>query len=102
MGLLKEILLNFNGFNTQQFFRFNGDYEYTNALGGIFTICIRGLLCVMLIIKLIAVFNFSEVKTTVITKYEVNEVNTTLSTANTESPFLLAIEVYETSGKMSK
>jgi uncharacterized membrane protein len=70
MGILKEILLNFNSFQTQQFFRFNGDYEYTNMLGGVFTLMIRMLLLALLIYKLMGVFSYSIVNTTVTTRYE--------------------------------
>lgn len=69
MGILKEILLNFNSFQTQQFFRFNGDYEYTNVLGGVFTLMIRMLLLALLIYKLMGVFSYKTVNTTVTTRY---------------------------------
>lgn len=69
MGILKEILLNFNSFQTQQFFRFNGDYEYTNVLGGVFTLMIRILLLALLIYKLMGVFSYNTVNTTVTTRY---------------------------------
>lgn len=69
MGILKEILLNFNSFQTQQFFRFNGDYEYTNVLGGVFTLVIRMVLLALLVYKMMEVFSYNTVNTTVTTKY---------------------------------
>lgn len=72
MGFIKDVLLNFNSFQTQQFFRFNGDYEYTNVLGGVFTLLIRALLLAMLIYKLLAVFRYATVNTTTTIKYEIN------------------------------
>lgn len=69
MGIFKDILLNFNIFQTQQFFRFNGDHEYTNVTGGIFTLLIRGLLLALLIFKLISVFTYSTVISSSTTKY---------------------------------
>ena len=72
MGVLKEILLNFNSFQNPQFFRFNGEPEFTNYLGGVFTILIRGVLLALIIFKLISVFGYATVYSTTTIQYNID------------------------------
>ena len=93
MGVIKEILLNFNSFQSPQFFRFNGEPEFTNYLGGIFTILIRGVLLALIIFKLISVFGYATVYSTTNIQYNIdpNE-KTVIGPSDRNSPFLVAIE----------
>ena len=93
MGVVKQILLNFNSFQSPQFFRFNGEPQFTNYLGGIFTILIRAILLALIIYKLLAVFSFSTVYSSTSIQYEIDESKKTyIGPSDTNSPFLLAIE----------
>ena len=56
MGAVKNFFLNFNAFETRHFFRFNKDHKYTNVLGGVFTFLLVIFILVLLIIKIISVF----------------------------------------------
>lgn len=93
MGVIKNFLLNFNIFQTQQFFRFDGNYEYNNLLGGFFSLLIRLFLMALLGVKLVGVFSYSNVLVTATTSYSITVTNTTLSPSNPKDPFLFAFEV---------
>jgi hypothetical protein len=67
-------------------------------MGGVFTIIIRAVLLILLILKLISVFTFAKVTATSRTNAQVEIVNTTLAPTNQEAPFLFALEVYKLYG----
>ena len=103
MGLFKTFFLNFNSFQSQQFFRFNGDYEYTNVMGGVFTLIIRVLLLVLLLTKLVDVFKRNTVISSTTTSFQLDEtVKIPVSPSNQNSPFLLVIEVVKYSSSLSQ
>jgi hypothetical protein len=79
MGLIKNLFLNINAFQSTQFFRFDREAKYTNFLGGVCTVFILGLLVIMLSFKMMDVLNYTNVTVSATTSYQLQEVNTTLS-----------------------